>query len=100
MMQIGPVQLLVIGHPTDEPHEGLRQELERLRATPGIRLIDLVHVRKHEDGRLERLDLSDLTPAEAVELGAVVGALIGFGFACSWGWPPPGARPGPALWAP
>lgn len=79
-MQIGPVQLLVIGHPTDEPHDGLRQELERLRATPGIRLIDLLHVRKHSDGRVERLELSDLTQGEAVELGAVVGALIGFGF--------------------
>ncbi len=80
-MQIGPVELLVIGYPTDEPHPGLRAEVERLRSEPGIRLIDLLHVRKHEDGNVERLEISDLTPEEGVELGAIVGALIGFGAA-------------------
>jgi uncharacterized membrane protein len=78
-MQIGPVQLLVIGYPTDEPHPALRAELQRLRSEPGIRLLDLVHVRKHEDGQVERVELSDLSEAESIELGTLVGALVGFG---------------------
>ncbi|HEX4008768.1 MAG TPA: hypothetical protein VHX62_02095 [Solirubrobacteraceae bacterium] len=78
-MQIGPVQLLVIGYDSDETHPGLRAELERLRAQPGIRLIDLLHVRKHADGRVERIEVSDLSDAETVELGATIGALIGLG---------------------
>ncbi len=80
-MQIGPVQLLVIGYASDEPHPGLRAEVERLRDEQGIRLIDLLHVRKHPDGQVERLELSDLGHDEAVELGATVGALIGLGAA-------------------
>jgi uncharacterized membrane protein len=78
-MQIGPVQLLVIGYDSDEPHPGLRAEVERLRDEPGIRLLDLLHVRKHADGQVERLEMSDLSPDEAIELGATVGALIGLG---------------------
>lgn len=80
-MQIGPVELLVIGYPSDEPHPGLRAEVERLRSEPGIRLIDLLHVRKHADGSVERLEISDLTPEEGVELGAMIGGLIGLGAA-------------------
>jgi uncharacterized membrane protein len=78
-MQIGPVQLLVIGYDSDEPHPGLRAEVERLREAQGIRLIDLLHVRKHADGQVERLEISDLSHEESVELGAMVGALIGLG---------------------
>jgi len=80
-MQIGPVQLLVIGYDSDATHPELRAELERLRDNPGIRLIDLLHVRKHPDGSVERMEVSDLSDAETVELGATIGALIGFGAA-------------------
>ncbi|HEY3726590.1 MAG TPA: DUF6325 family protein [Solirubrobacteraceae bacterium] len=78
-MQIGPVQLLVVGFPTDKPHPQLRAEVERLRSQPGIRLLDMMVVRKHEDGGIERLETSDLSDSEATELGAMVGALIGAG---------------------
>jgi uncharacterized membrane protein len=78
-MQIGPVQLLVVGFPTDQPHPELRAEVERLRSQPGIRLLDMMVVRKHPDGGIERLETSDLSPDEATQLGAMVGALIGAG---------------------
>jgi uncharacterized membrane protein len=77
-MQIGPVQLLVIGYPTGEPDEEVRQEIGRLRSAPGIRLLDLLHVCKHEDGRVERIEVSGLSEAESAQLGALAGALIGF----------------------
>jgi uncharacterized membrane protein len=78
-MPIGPVQLLVVGFPTDQPHPELRAEVERLRSQPGIRLLDLLVVRRHEDGNIERLEDTDLSLDEQVELGALVGALIGLG---------------------
>src|ERR1700761_1085174 len=80
-MTIGPVQLLVVGFESAEPHPELRAELDRLRDNPAIRLIDLVHVRKHENGQIEKLQISDLSLDETMELGATVGALIGLGAA-------------------
>jgi uncharacterized membrane protein len=78
-MSIGPVQLLVIGF--DDPQFGgaIREELNRLREHDVARLVDLIVVRKHEDGTVERMQHSDLSTEEAEELGATVGALIGLG---------------------
>jgi hypothetical protein len=42
-------------------------------------VIDLLAVRKSEDGELEILQESDLTADEATEFGALIGALVGFG---------------------
>jgi uncharacterized membrane protein len=79
-MALGPVQILVIGF--DEPKfEGqIKEELDRLRDNDVIRLIDAIVVQKHEDGQVERVQMSNLTTEEAEEFGATVGALIGFGF--------------------
>ena len=54
-------------------------ELERLRDNDTVRLIDLLVVRKNEDGIVDRVQISDLDTEEAMEFGALVGALIGFG---------------------
>jgi uncharacterized membrane protein len=81
MPSIGPVQLLVVGFDSDEPHANLRAELDRLRESDAIRLIDLLHVRKHPNGEVEKVEISDLSAEESVELGALVGALIGLGAA-------------------
>jgi uncharacterized membrane protein len=80
-MAIGPVQLLVVGLPDGEPHAGIKDELEWLRENDIMRLIDLLIVRKDADGNISRLETSDLSQDEAVEVGAVVGALIGYGAA-------------------
>ena len=44
-----------------------------------MRLIDLLFVHKNEDGSVEKVELSDTH--ELAKLGAVAGALIGFGAA-------------------
>jgi uncharacterized membrane protein len=44
-----------------------------------IRLIDLVVVKKDDEGNIETLHTSDLSQDEAMEFGAVAGALIGLG---------------------
>jgi uncharacterized membrane protein len=78
---MGPVQLLVIGLPDAEPHAGITDELEWLRENDIMRLVDLLIARKDADGNLSRLETSDLSQDDAVEVGAVVGALIGYGAA-------------------
>jgi len=73
------VQILVIGFGDAEFKGTIRAELERLRDHDVVRLIDLIVVRKDEDGNIERLQQSDLTQDEAMEFGAIVGALVGVG---------------------
>jgi uncharacterized membrane protein len=78
-MAIGPVQLLVLGFNHPNFHGEVIAELERLRASDTVRVIDALAVHKDADGELEVAHLSNLTRDEAVELGSKVGALIGLG---------------------
>ena|SRR5881398_309589 len=78
-MSFGPVQILVVGFGDAEFKGTIRAELEKLREHDIVRLIDLLVVRKDEDGNIERLQQSDLSQDEAMEFGAIVGALIGVG---------------------
>src|SRR5437868_6708303 len=80
-MEFGPVQMLVLEFDPDRLSGEILPELQRLREKDVIRLIDLVVVKKDEDGRVSALETSDLTADEATEYGALVGALIGFGAA-------------------
>ena len=79
-MAIGPVQLIVLGFPNPDFHGEILDELERLRQSDTVRVIDALAVYKDADGELEAMHLSNLTDAEAVELGSLVGGLIGLGF--------------------
>jgi uncharacterized membrane protein len=78
-MAIGPVQLIVLGFDRPDFHGEIIQELERLRQSDTVRVIDALAVYKDAKGDLEVEHLSNLTEDEAVELGTVVGALIGLG---------------------
>ena len=78
-MAIGPVQLLVLGFNHPNFHGEIIEELERLRNTDTVRVIDALAVHKDADGELEVAHLSNLTKDEAIELGSKVGALIGLG---------------------
>jgi uncharacterized membrane protein len=78
-MTIGPVQLLVIGFSHPNFDGKIRAELDRLRDSDTIRLLDLALVRKDEDGNLERMRMTDISVGEAEEVGALVGALVGVG---------------------
>ena len=79
-MAIGPVQLIVLGFPNPDFHGEIIDELERLRASDTVRVIDALAVYKDLDGEIEAMHLSNLTDDEAIELGSKVGALIGLGF--------------------
>ena len=78
-MAIGPVQLIVLGFKHPEFHGEIKAELERLRASDTIRVIDALAVYKDADGEIEVEHLSNLTKDEAIELGTKIGALIGLG---------------------
>jgi hypothetical protein len=73
-MPLGPVQLLVVGFEKPTFTGEVLAELERLRASDVVRVIDLLVVHKGPDGVIERLRRSDLADEGA---GAVVSALIG-----------------------
>ena len=78
-MAIGPVQLIVLGFNHPDFHGEIIDELERLRASDTIRVIDSLAVYKDADGELEVEHLSNLTEDEAIELGSKIGALVGLG---------------------
>ena len=78
-MAIGPVQLIVLGFNHPNFHGEIIDELERLRESDTIRVIDALAVHKDADGEIEVAHLSNLTLEEAVEVGSKVGALIGLG---------------------
>jgi len=78
-MAIGPVQLIVLGFDHPHFHGEVIAELERLRESDTVRVIDSIAVYKDADGELEIEHLSNLTEQEAIELGSKIGALIGLG---------------------
>jgi uncharacterized membrane protein len=76
---IGPVQLIVLGFEHPEFHGEIIAELERLRESNTVRVIDALAVHKDADGEIEVAHLSNLSGDEAKELGRTVGALVGLG---------------------
>ncbi len=78
-MAIGPVQLIVLGFDHPEFHGEIIEELERLRESDTVRVIDALAVHKDAGGEIEVAHLSNLSKDEAIELGSKVGALIGLG---------------------
>lgn len=78
-MAIGPVQLIVLGFNHPDFHGEVIAELERLRESDTVRVIDALAVYKDAAGEIEVEHLSNLTQDEAIELGSKIGALIGLG---------------------
>ncbi len=80
-MTIGPVQLLVLGFQSPEFRGEVLAELDRLKRSDTVRVIDALAVHKDADGEVAILERSDLSHEQAEEFGATVGALIGLGAA-------------------
>jgi uncharacterized membrane protein len=73
------VQLIVLGFQHPEFEGEIIAELERLRESDTVRVIDALAVHKDSAGEFEVMHLSNLTKDEAIELGSKVGALVGLG---------------------
>ncbi len=80
-MSIGPVQLIVLGFNKPDFKGEVIEELGRLRDNDVVRVIDSLTVYKDAEGNVASLELSQMDQADRQELGAYVGALIGFGAA-------------------
>src|SRR3954464_4467095 len=80
-MAVGPVQLVVLGFKSPDFHGEVIAELERLRESDTVKVIDALAGYKDAEGDIEVEHLSNLTQEEAVEVGSKIGALIGLGFA-------------------
>jgi uncharacterized membrane protein len=78
-MAIGPVQLIVLGFDHPQFRGEIIDELEKLRESDTVRVIDSLAVYKDAEGELEVQHLSNLSTDEAIELGTVIGGLIGLG---------------------
>jgi uncharacterized membrane protein len=78
-MTFGPVQMLIMEFDSDSLKGEILPELERLREADLIRLVDLLIVQKAEDGTITAVEATDLGIDEAMEFGAIAGALIGLG---------------------
>lgn len=78
-MAVGPVQLLVLGFKHPNFQGEIIEELERLKESDAVKVIDALAVYKDADGDMEVMHLSNLTKDEAIEIGSKVAALIGLG---------------------
>jgi uncharacterized membrane protein len=75
----GPVQMLVLEFDQTQFEGEIASELDRLKDAGIVRLIDLLFVRKPVGGEMEVARRSDLSEDEAMDFGALVGALVGLG---------------------
>jgi uncharacterized membrane protein len=71
--------MIVLGFSHPNFHGEIISELQRLHDDDTVRVIDALALHKDAEGEIEVQHLSNLTRDEAVELGSVVGALIGLG---------------------
>ncbi len=77
MTEIGPVQMITIGFGPDANFEGrIIEELTKLEGERTIRVLDLLFVAKDPEGSGDLVVLDH----QGAELGAIVGALLGFDF--------------------
>ena len=76
---VGPVQMMVLGFSEPEFTGKIAAELDRLRNNDLVRIIDAIVVQKDDEGDITGMQVSDLTQEEAMEMGAIAGALVGLG---------------------
>lgn len=79
--EIGPVQILTFAFEGSRFRGEIMPELERLKMSGIVRVIDLLAVRKDKTGAVAKLTASDLDWDEATDFGAMIGGLIGWGVA-------------------
>jgi uncharacterized membrane protein len=72
--------MLVLGFAEPNFTGKIAAELDRLRQLEFIKIVDALVVNKDENGDITALQVSDLSDDEATEMGAIAGALIGFGY--------------------
>ena len=72
--------MLVIGFAEPNFTGKIAAELDRLREHEFVKIVDALVVQKDDAGEITALQVTDLTEDESIEMGAIAGALIGFGY--------------------
>jgi len=75
---VGPIQMLCVAFNGNRFKGEILPELDRLKREQVIRIIDLLVVRKDEEGHVMVMTASDLDWEEATTFGSYIGALAGF----------------------
>jgi uncharacterized membrane protein len=78
---VGPIQMLCLAFDGNRFKGEILPELDRLKRERIIRIIDLLVVRKDDQGQVMVMTSSDLDWEEATAFGSYVGALAGYGAA-------------------
>jgi uncharacterized membrane protein len=78
---VGPIQMLCLAFDGNRFKGEILPELDRLKREQIIRIIDLLVVRKDDQGQVMVMTSSDLDWEEATAFGSYVGALAGYGAA-------------------
>jgi len=79
-MTMGPVQMLVLGFAEPNFTGKIAAELDRLRENEFVKIVDALVVQKDDAGDITAVQVTDLSADEAIEMGAIAGALIGIGY--------------------
>jgi len=81
MVMFGPLQMFVFGFPGNKFKGKILPALDKAREKGIIRFVDYMFVSKDKKGKLIQVEGTDLGDTELIDLGAGIGALIGFGAA-------------------
>jgi uncharacterized membrane protein len=79
LKNIGPLQLLAVAFDQPDFKGKIRAELQKLRDSKLIRIVDGLAIQKDKTGKMTVVEESDLTADENRVYGAVIGGLIGIG---------------------
>ncbi|MDJ0791304.1 MAG: DUF1269 domain-containing protein [Acidimicrobiia bacterium] len=78
-MRVAPVSIAAIAYPDASIAPPIFETVMGMRDAGLIRVIDLMAVRKTDDGQIVATKLSDISEFEDREYGALIGALVGLG---------------------
>jgi uncharacterized membrane protein len=78
-MNVGPIQILVVGFARDDFTCKILPNLRVLDEKGFIKIIDVLFAKKDIKGNIFALNENELTAEESVRFGSVAGALIGLG---------------------
>jgi hypothetical protein len=84
-MELGPVQVVVVGFSDGDFAAGILPELRRLRDADAIRLIDVCFVSKDDEGSLTAIDVAEVSDEDWPEFGEIAAALMGLRGGCEEG---------------
>jgi hypothetical protein len=74
---MGPVEFLAVEFPGNHFTGEIMPELKRVVENGSIRVIDLTFIRRHADGKIESVELTELAEDEAAQFDPLVGEITG-----------------------